>query len=281
MIRTDVELASLDGFRSTVTDETIVESAPDTTTDDYSRRQQEGNVRVTREYLEPIMQAVGARSVLDVGCGVGTGVETLLEDGYEAYGVDLPGLVPHWSRLGHPRERFFVVGPWSHRLPFADGSLDFAYTLGVMEHIGTLDGHATRAADYHEERGRWVREIFRTLRVGGHLLLGGPNKGFPLDFSHGLDAAASRPERVASRAAGFTVHRTWGHYFLWSYADVDRYLQGLKYEVVPLRIGGLLKYSRVPGPFRWFAHFYIDHLPEPLLGTGFNPWVMALVRRLG
>lgn len=267
------------GYGTTVEDPGILDTAPDTTTDDYSREQQTNNIRVTREYVEPLLRRLSCRSVLDVGCGVGQSVLTLLEDGFDAYGVDLPGLVPHWSELRCPADRFFVVAPDIHVLPFEDGALDFAYSFGVMEHIGTEDCHSTRRADYHAVRRYWLREMFRTVRVGGYVLLGGPNRNFPLDFSHGLDAAATRAERWLSSKAGVSVHRTWGEYFLWGYRDVPRYLEGLPFEMTALSIRKLLLFGRVPSVFRPLAHLYVDHLPDALQGTGCNPWVMALIRR--
>jgi SAM-dependent methyltransferase len=267
------------GYGTTITDSDLLRTAPDTTTDEYGREQQSNNVRVTREYVEPLLRRLSCRSALDVGCGVGQSVLTLIEDGFDAYGVDLPGLVPHWKALDCPADRFFVVAPDLHVLPFGDGTLDLAYSFGVMEHIGTEDCHSTRRPDYHAIRRDWLREMFRTVRVGGYVLLGGPNRNFPLDFSHGLDAAATRAERWLSSKAGVSVHRTWGEYFLWGYRDIPRYLDGLSFEMTPLSIRKMLLFGRVPSAIRPLAHLYVDNLPDALQGTGFNPWVMALIRR--
>ena len=210
---------------------------------------------------------------------MGKSVVTLAEDGFEAYGVDLPGLTRHWAALNLPRDRFFVVHPEDFELPFEDESLDLAFSFGVLEHVGTRDGHATRAPDYHAVRRRWLREIFRVVKPGGCLLMGGPNRNCPLDFSHGLDAGASAAERWLSRRVGRSVHRPWGEYFLWGYSDFERYLKGLEFELEPLSIRGLLQFGRVPRRMRGLARLYVEHLPRPLLGTGCNPWVMALIRK--
>ena len=281
MIRLMHDAPALLGFRCTCPDTDLLAAAPDTTTEEYDREQQRNNVRVTREYVKPICERTGSRTILDVGCGVGTSVLTLLEDGYDAYGVDLPGLTPYWDRMGCSRDRFFVIAPVNHRLPFEDDAVDLAYSFGVLEHIGTEDGHSRRAADYHEQRRQWLREIYRCVRPGGYLLMGGPNRRFPFDFSHGLDAASSRLEHWASRRMRFTVHRTWGEYFLWSYEDFGRYLDGLPHQMEALSIAGLLRYGRVPGPARWFADAYVRRLPRDLRSTGLNPWVMALIRKGG
>ena len=52
------------------------------------------------------------------------------------------------------------------RLPFADGSVDAVHASHVLEHVGSVDesgwGHS---ANNH------LREWFRVLRIGGHLVL--------------------------------------------------------------------------------------------------------------
>jgi SAM-dependent methyltransferase len=269
----------LDGYGALLANPADAAARPDTTTEEYSHDQQDANARITRDYVEPILRRTASRSILDVGCGVGKSVGTLVEDGFDAYGVDLPGLTRFWRELQCETDRFFVVDPEDFRLPFDDAAFDLAFSFGVLEHVGTLDGHATRRADYHERRALWAREIHRVVKPGGYLLLGGPNRNFPLDFSHGLDSRANGAERWLSSVVGRSVHRPWGEYFLWGYADVTRYLAGTESEVEPLRLDGLLKFGRLPAALRGLADFYVRYLPRPLLGTGFNPWVMALVRK--
>lgn len=256
-----------------------VDDAPDITTDEYAANQEDVNVRKTLDYLLPRVKGAGARSVLDVGCGVGAMVRTFLGMGYDAYGVDLPGLHRHWTRLELPQERMFIIAPDHLRLPFADGSVDFVYTLGVIEHVGTSNGHSDRLPDYHARREQWLRELYRVVRPGGRMLIAGPNRKFPVDMSHDLDTRASRVEKWLSRKLKVSVHKTWGEYFLWSYADVHRYLKGLPYRIEPQPVAGFIGCSRVPGLIRPLVQGYVDHLPKALHGTGFNPWVMAMVHK--
>lgn len=268
---------TIGGYRSLL--ESTEEDAPDVTTDEYAADQEEVNARKTIDYLLPRVRAAQARSVLDVGCGVGAMVRTFLEGGYDAYGVDLPGLHRHWTRLGLPEERMFIIDPGALRLPFADGSIDFVYTLGVIEHVGTSNGHSDRLPDYHARREQWLRELYRVVKPGGSMLVAGPNRKFPVDMSHDLDTRSSGLERWLSRKLRVSVHRTWGEYFLWSYADVHRYLRGLPYELEPQPVAGLLGCGRVPRLLRPAAQAYVDKLPKSLHGTGLNPWMMALVRK--
>lgn len=273
--------AEVDGYGSMIVPGLSTAPSADVTTDAYAADQVANNVRVAREYLEPILRRTGSRTVLDVGCGVGTSVATLVEDGFDAYGVDLAPLTRHWVRQQAETSRFFVIDPVDLDLPFKDNALDFAFTFGVIEHVGTCDGHATRRRDYHRCRRRWLREVFRVVRPGGHVLIGGPNRRFPLDFSHGLDSESSAAERWLSRLAGVSVHRTWGAYFLWAYDDVPAYLYGLEFDMEALSIHGLLKFGRVPKLLRSLAASYVERLPRLALSSGFNPWVMALVRKGG
>lgn len=255
------------------------DDAPDVTTDEYAANQEDVNSRKVIDYLVPRVKAAAARTVLDVGCGVGAMVRTFAELGYDAYGVDLPGLHRHWTRLGLSRERMFIVDPAALRLPFASDSIDFVYTLGVIEHVGTSNGHSDRLPDYHARREQWLRELYRVLRPGGRMLVAGPNRKFPLDMAHDLDTRSSDLERWLSRKLRVSVHRTWGEYFLWSYGDVHRYLRGLRYVLEPQPVAGFIGCSRVPALIRPLAQAYVDRLPTPLHGTGFNPWVMALVHK--
>jgi SAM-dependent methyltransferase len=256
-----------------------VEAAPDTTTDSYAKAQAEVNAGKVLEYVLPRARELGARSLLDVGCGIGAMVKTFLDQGYEAYGADLPGLHRHWKQLGLSAESMFIVCPDELRLPFRDGGIDFAYSFGVIEHVGTSDGMADRLADFHQRRRQWLREIYRTIRPGGAMLICGPNRRFPIDVAHGPDSRASSAERWLSAKLRVSVHKTWGEHFLWSYDDFAAYLDGLTYRLEPQSVSGFLALSRVPGPLRKIAHFYIDHLPTGLLNTGLNPWVMALVHK--
>ena len=268
---------TIGGYRSLFAG--AVDDAPDTTTDAYAADQEQVNSRRVIEYLLPRVRSAGGRSVLDVGCGVGVMVRTFLELGYDTYGVDLPGLHRHWRRLSLPVDQMFIVDPAGLRLPFADDTIDFAYTLGVIEHVGTSDGMADRLPNYDAMRKQWLREVFRVVRPGGVMLVGGPNRRFPIDVAHGLDSRSSAIERWLSGMLKASVHKTWGDNFLWSYGDVRRYLAGMPFALEPQPIAGFLACSRVPGSVRPMVQAYIDHMPAGLLGTGFNPWVMALVRK--
>ena len=248
-------------------------------TDEYAQDQIAENREKTDNYLLPIIQRLGAHRMLDAGCGVGTMVTYLNELGYDAHGFDLLENAHRWASQDLPRDRFAVAEPIGLELPYPDRTFDFLFSFGAIEHVGTTNGHSDRRADYHEIRTQWVHELYRTLRVGGSMLLAGPNRNFPVDTAHALDTRASKLEHWLSNKVGVTIHRPVGEYFLWGYPDVRRYCEGLSYRMEGLSVHGLAKYSRVPGVVRSFAEGYVKHLPKPLLATGFNPWVAALITR--
>lgn len=269
----------INGYGATVP--AAEDSSPDTTTEEYAGEQSAANVRKTLDFILPLVEAIGARSVVDVGCGIGTMVSTLLDRGFDAYGTDLRGLERFWSRQNLPRDRFFIVGAENTRLPFRDESVDFVFTLGVIEHVGTSNGHSDRLPNYHDIRRQWLLELMRVVRVGGCALVGGPNRNFPVDVAHGLDSRATMLERALSKAARASIHRPWGNNFLWGYGDLRNYVVGLPVAVVPLSVRGYVGFSRVPGLLRPAVETYINLLPGWLLGTGLNPWMMALIRKEG
>ncbi len=266
------------GYPTTIKGE--VKELFDSTTDEYAQTQMECNDGKVRRYIVPFLEKTHSKTVLDAGCGVGAMVQSLESCGYDAYGVDLITLAKYWHDHGMDKDHFFVVDPYDFELPFQDNSLDFAFSLGVIEHIGTSNGHSDRLDNYHEFRKNWLREIYRVLKPGGHMLIGGPNRNFPIDTAHGLDSKASNLEKKLSALVGSSVHKTWGELFLWGYSDFPRYLEGLPYELQAQRVTGLVEYSRVPAPFRKLTQLYVDHTPQALLETGLNPWVMALIKKL-
>lgn len=256
-----------------------VEELFNSTTDEYANDQSEVNVGKTHDYILPFLKKYNAKKVVDIGCGVGTMTDTIANEGYESYGVDLVTLSRYWEKLDLDRDRFFLADPYRFELPFENDSIDFVFTLGVIEHVGTSNGHSDRLPNYHEIRKDWLREVFRIVKPGGRMLIGGPNRNFPIDTAHGPDTRCSAFEQRLTDKVGATVHKTWGENFLWGYSDIHQYLEGLPYSMEGQSVEGLVHFSRVPGPFRKLAELYVKHLPKSLLATGFNPWMMALVEK--
>ncbi len=113
----------------------------------------------------------GGGDALDLGCGSGKSVSTLIDMGYRAVGLDFSD-----EAVSMCRERFggaaeFVSGDVL-ALPFDDGSFDYVTAVHVLEH---LTDEALRTA---------AGEIARVLRPGGY--------AFVRDFAPGDLRSESR-----------------------------------------------------------------------------------------
>lgn len=107
----------------------------------------------------------------------------LIEEGYNAYGIDLPVLSKFWVQAGNDPQHFFCCE--ATHLPFADSFFDVVYSLDVIEHIGTETGHCTLSDNYWEVRQQYVDEILRVTKSGGRVIIAAPNKSFPINIQNG------------------------------------------------------------------------------------------------
>lgn len=255
----------------------------DTTSSDYGPV--ETRTRSYETYLRPWLRAVGARRVLDVGCGPGTVVSQMVEDGYDAIGVDLPCVAPIWERAGRDPDRFVCAN--AIRLPFGDRTFDAVVSFGLIEHIGTVSGHTTLAATWRANREEFTSGLVRVTDRGGRILLGGPNKSFPLDPQHGPHDDVRHAGRVRDwffRRTGMNLHPVVGAYHLPSYRDVRRWFRDQQWKAMPLE--GFFGFSvfddpegrpGAPRSLAALAQRYVEHLPRRMRSTPFNPYVLVEV----
>ena len=257
----------------------------ESTSAEYAEDQRENWERFFVDYLEPWLAREPYERVLEVGCGLGMGIRSLLANGKDAYGIDIPCLSRFWADIGNCPDRFFCAG--GAEMPFPDGAFDAAYSLGVIEHIGTAVGHYTLEADFREARQAFADEILRVTRPGGRILISCPNKSFPIDIAH-APADAATPEgtmrirRWLYDRTGMTVHLPFGKYHLLSFGEVKDLFRKAG-SVRPLPNRGYFAFNRFgSGPFGLLKPLvggYVNHLPGPLRGTCLNPFVIAEVRR--
>ena len=125
--------------------------------------------------LRMILGAAGERirgDVLENGCGVGLYVEHLA-----AYAGHVVGLEYEYARAQEARKRLAdfgnvaIVNAAGERLPFPDSVFDLILSHEVLEHV-----QDDRIA---------VREMVRTLRPGGRMVIFVPNRGYPFE-THGI-----------------------------------------------------------------------------------------------
>lgn len=133
-------------------------------------------------------------SVLDWGCGRGHFTYFLLRLGFRvtAYSLeDAPELFAHLS-IEQKERLTFVRGGNPVELPFADGSFDAAFSVGVLEHVRELGGTEVDS----------LVEIRRVLRPAGVLIVYHlPNRLSP------IEAAARLLHRRHAPDAGFKFHQ--------------------------------------------------------------------------
>jgi SAM-dependent methyltransferase len=131
--------------------------------DDYFRqRERRGEEldwrgRWTDAFL-PLLRKGGARSVLELGCGMGSDAARLAAAGFEVTATDLSSEAVMGARRRYPQVDRFEVVDMTERLPFAPESFD-AVMANVSLHMFTWDVTRTVFA-----------EVRRVLRPGGLFL---------------------------------------------------------------------------------------------------------------
>lgn len=105
-----------------------------------------------------------ATPVLEVGVGPGQLSVALARRGVAVHGIDVSMewlvVAKHWLRQTGVEPRLATAN--AEELPVADGSVASYISLDVIEHVG--------------DQGRYVREMARVLRPGGHYALVTPNR---------------------------------------------------------------------------------------------------------
>ena len=120
--------------------------------------------------LKMILRAAGERlhgRVLENGCGVGMYVEKLAP-----YAGEITGLEFDFERAREAHLRSAnIVAAAGEALPFARATFDLTLSHEVLEHV--------------QDDREAMREMLRTLRTGGRLVIFVPNRGYPFE-THGV-----------------------------------------------------------------------------------------------
>lgn len=80
----------------------------------------------------------GEGDALDLGCGNGKTVSTLIDMGYRVTGVDFSAMAVEMCRENFRDSAEFVVSDIVS-LPFQDSSFDYVTAVHVLEHIDDLE----------------------------------------------------------------------------------------------------------------------------------------------
>lgn len=135
-------------------------------------------LKVYLPFLEPLKQLEATPAVLDLGCGRGEWLETVIGAGFAATGVDLDeGMLEGCRAHGLPAERDDAVGALKKR---ADDSVSVISAFHLVEHIPFT------------ALQELITEALRVLKPGGLLILETPNaenlfvgsNGFYMDPTH-------------------------------------------------------------------------------------------------
>lgn len=95
--------------------------------------------------------------VLDAGCGTGRHAHHAARYGADVVAADLGPAIEVAQRNNAALENVLAVQADLYDLPFADGTFDFAYSLGVLHHLPDPEGA--------------FRELLRVVRPGGDVTI--------------------------------------------------------------------------------------------------------------
>ena len=108
-------------------------------------------------------KAKHSRNILDVGCGEGTRLNTLLPKTTPGVGVDINRKAIKLAKSQYPRHKFISTN--DETLPFKDNSFELVYSAFVLEHT--------------KSPKKFLNEMLRVLSPRGELVILCPNYGAP------------------------------------------------------------------------------------------------------
>jgi len=111
------------------------------------------------------LQRIASQSarILDVGCGEGSRLSTLLPSGSSGWGVDIDPYAINLAQRQYPRHHFRVYT--GKNLPYKSNTFDLVYSAFVLEHT--------------QSPAMFLDEMVRVCQPGGNIVILCPNFGAP------------------------------------------------------------------------------------------------------
>lgn len=225
---------------------------------EYYRIAHEASLNTTHPaVLEINKVALGAKKILDLGCGDGTRLGNLKTGGQKT-GIDVSGYAIKKARKRYPKVEF--ISSNIERLPFNNESFDFVYSMFVLEHVTNPE--------------MAVMEAIRVLKKDGTIILAAPNFGAPNRRSpnsqEGKLSKLFKKYQSNGKLLGWTkVRPQKGKYFIDSDTAVEPYIGTLIFYLKRLGI----KIAKASSLWQ-IDNFSIMQLPFRILGTlGIPPFI--------
>jgi SAM-dependent methyltransferase len=234
--------------------------------DSLHAQEKDGSRNLVQNFLLPLLERLSVRPgarILDVGCGIGQTVSSLREAGYDAYGLEPGGRYDEAGSTVKP----FLFQQYSNDFSPTE-KFDFVMSHGVIEHVGTTDGHASLSLNYMHERRLFAESLAVLTKRGGYVLICCPNRLFPFDFQHGPHIYGG----LAALKARFPLLRRitipWhSQNNLCSLTDIANLMGSIDGATIPvpqgmyLNLGSLRNKPLIAGLFRSYIRL-VDALPR-------------------
>lgn len=208
---------------------------------------------------------VAGKSVLEVGCGMGTHAEMLACAGARLAAVD----ITHRA-VEATRRRFELFGlsgrierADAERLPFQDESFDWVWSWGVIHHSSSPE--------------RCLSEITRVLRPGGRVLLMVYYRPSLVYYLHcGFIRGILLGQLLRQRLENIYVAASDGFYARTFTKKELRTLFDQSYEQISMQVVGL-KAELYPIPRSRFKSILENHTPDWLASIVLGRWGSMIV----
>lgn len=107
--------------------------------------------------------ATRAKKILDLGCGEGTRLHSIVGNSKSAVGIDISGVAIDLAKKSYPKLKFIKAD--LEKIPLKDNSFDLVYSAYVLEHLSNPV--------------KVLLEAIRLTEENGYLILIAPNYGAP------------------------------------------------------------------------------------------------------